>query len=660
MQNHSSIAYRPDIDGLRAIAVLSVVTYHAAPHLLPGGYVGVDVFFVISGFLISTIILRERAEGCFSLAAFYARRIRRLFPALIVVLLATLAIGWYFLLPHEFRALGKHIAAGAAYFINFTLKREAGYFDAAAGDKPLLHLWSLAVEEQFYIVWPLLLLLIRERRHLLIALLLITSASFASNLNAVGRNPASAFYLPQNRVWELSLGALLAFAALYANGAKAWLARRPISVAALSNVASCLGLALILGAAFGYDDRVIYPGAWAAVPTLGAVLMIGAGPGGLVNRWLLAHPALVFVGLISYALYLWHWPLLSFAHILGIGDDDRITGALVAISAGLAIATWALVERPLRRARPPALPFALTGVTTTLCLAGALSAYSLLGPRLDSFRHRQIGEAIADWHYPDGLARQYTDTGLKLNTASGNADTVLYFGDSNIEQYWPRIEHLLSATHAPPSVVFATHGGCPPIPNIREKTHADCDGFADAALAYAQRDDIKTVVIAASWLGYFNNSTYYLDGEGGGRLMVGSHAWNAAFTALADTMRDLVAHGKSVWLVLNIPSSPQLTPMLSLRRELNGATEFRPLALDRVAFERAWLPIKAKLIAAARASGAGVIDPMSWLCDASSCAGQTADGAPIYTDGAHLRASYVRDHATFMDATLGTDTASVR
>ena len=157
-----AIPYRPDIDGLRAVAVLSVVAYHASPRLLSGGFVGVDVFFVISGFLISTIILREMEAGSFSLAGFYARRIRRLFPALIVVLAATLAIGWYFLLPHEFRALGRHMAAGAAYFINFTLKREAGYFDAAADEKPLLHLWSLAVEEQFYIVWPLLLLLIRK------------------------------------------------------------------------------------------------------------------------------------------------------------------------------------------------------------------------------------------------------------------------------------------------------------------------------------------------------------------------------------------------------------------------------------------------------------------------------------------------------------------
>ena len=206
MRGDRPIAYRPDIDGMRALAVLAVVGYHAAPGVIKGGYVGVDVFFVISGFLISSIILSEREAGSFSLVGFYGRRIRRLFPALALVLAATWLLGWFYLLPHEFRALGKHMAAGAAYFINFTLKRESGYFDVAADDKPLLHLWSLSVEEQFYIFWPLLLLLIRGRRSLIAVIAALAIASFVGGLHALGKNQASAFYLPHWRVWELAVG----------------------------------------------------------------------------------------------------------------------------------------------------------------------------------------------------------------------------------------------------------------------------------------------------------------------------------------------------------------------------------------------------------------------------------------------------------------------
>ena len=171
---------------------------------------------------------------------------------------------------------------------------------------------------------------------------------------------------------------------------------------------------------------------------------------------------------------------------------------------------------------------------------------------------------------------------------------------------------------------------------------------------------VARVVIAASWIAYFNNSPYYLDGAGGGSLIVGTRAWNTAFDILSGEIRGLVAQGKSVWLVLNTPSSPQLTPTLSLHRKVTGATDFVPLALDRGAFEQSWLPIKSKLIEVARSSGARIIDPMRSLCDASTCPGLTADGAPIYTDGGHLRATYVRDFATFMDETLGIATGSVR
>ncbi len=636
--------YRPDIDGLRAVAVLSVVGYHALPGVVPGGFVGVDVFFVISGYLISTIILREQDEARFSLINFYARRIKRLFPALIVVLGATALMGWYYLLPHEFRSFGKHMMAGAAYFLNFTLKKEAGYFDASAAEKPLLHLWSLAVEEQFYIVWPVLLLLLAGRGRTLAVLALITVASLGMSLIAIHRNSAAAFYLPQNRFWELSSGALLAFGHLYGSQ---WqlnsLVRHVVSIA---------GLALILGAVLLLDAQVIYPGAWALIPCMGALFVIGAGPDAFANKWLMSLPAMVFIGLISYPLYLWHWPLLSFSSILGFGGDAKVRLATVALAAVLAYLTYRFLERPLRHAQSSAIPVGLLVATLSFCLAGALASKSALHPHLNDPQHRDIGDAIEDWQFSKGLRRVNAHSGVLIHEAGTGTNKVLYFGDSNMQQYWPRIERRMSELKDAPSVIFVTGGGCFPIPGAVEDHHPNCLRFAETAIDVAKDPAIKTIVIGAFWYGYFNNSQYHIEGSNGGPLNVGTPAWNEAFSRLARMIGDFTAAGKSVWIVLNMPSSEELAPRFSFRRSISGSTRLLPRQLDRAMFESGWAPIRSKLMEVAAASGANVIDPMSSLCDKVVCPGRTADGVLIYKDGGHLRSSYVRGHAAFMDVTL--------
>ena len=210
--------YRADIDGLRALAVIAVIGFHAFPQAVPGGFIGVDLFFVISGFLISTILYENLIAHSFSFTDFYARRIRRIFPALMVVLASAYAIGWFVLLPDEYAQLGKHIAGGAGFIENFLLWHESGYFDNAAETKPLLHLWSLGIEEQFYIVWPILLwLAYRARLNLLSLTILIGGASFILNLwgTQVSPNPVATFYSPQTRFWELLMGAVLAYTTLY-------------------------------------------------------------------------------------------------------------------------------------------------------------------------------------------------------------------------------------------------------------------------------------------------------------------------------------------------------------------------------------------------------------------------------------------------------------
>ena len=337
--------YRADIDGLRAVAVLSVVGFHAFPVWLAGGFVGVDIFFVISGFLISTIIFENLDQNRFSFLEFYGRRVRRIFPALAVVLLACLVFGWFALLADEFAQLGEHVAAGAGFVSNLVLWSESGYFDNSSETKPLLHLWSLGIEEQFYIVWPLLIGLVHRRRKALVpaTVALIGLASFAMNLGTVFSQPVAAFYSPLSRFWELLVGSGLAYVTLY----HPQFGRRigaPYASAWSIGGAALIGLALLL-----LDKTSAFPGWWALLPTVGAALLIFAGPQAWPNRVVLANRAMVWFGWISFPLYLWHWPLLSLARVVECGEPTRnVKIVLVLAAIVLAWLTFRLVERPLR------------------------------------------------------------------------------------------------------------------------------------------------------------------------------------------------------------------------------------------------------------------------------------------------------------------------
>ena len=310
--------YRPDIDGLRALAVMAVIIFHTFPKLLPGGFVGVDIFFVISGYLITQIILSDLGSGKFSAASFYARRIRRIFPALIVVLIATFALGWYYLLPAELVSLGKNILASALFSANLMLLSEVGYFDVAAHLKPLLHLWSLGIEEQFYLVWPWLLWAL-PRTWLTPAMVLAIAASFALDVSMVEHHPSETFYLPFTRAWELLAGAVLV--------------RFPRAKNANNELIAFAGIVAIEGSFFLLDARSVFPG-WAAVLPVGGTMLLLQSEASLVNRFALANRLAVGVGLISYPLYLWHWPLLVFAEIFKFKPlTDLEKGLVVALTS---------------------------------------------------------------------------------------------------------------------------------------------------------------------------------------------------------------------------------------------------------------------------------------------------------------------------------------
>jgi peptidoglycan/LPS O-acetylase OafA/YrhL len=388
--NHTHIAYRQDIDGLRAVAVIAVVLFHAFPSFLKGGFIGVDIFFVISGFLISSILIRELKADAFSIAKFYARRVTRIFPALIAVLIACLVFGWLALLSEEYKSLAKHALAGAGFVSNLVFWSETSYFDVASEAKPLLHLWSLGVEEQFYLLWPLLLLLfVRLRANVPLAICATIAVSFGLNLFQATHNPTADFYSPLTRVWELLAGALIACTPSH------W--KPSFRVA---NALSCVGTALIVAGLITITSANVFPGTLALVPVTGAALLIAAGPQGLINRIVLSNRLMVGIGLISFPLYLWHWPLLSFPRIIeSATPSTSIRIAAVLITILLSWLTYKFIETPIRTG---AISRAKS-VKYLSCAMLAIATAAILIFAKDGLADRAGANPIA--RYPNDLGR---------------------------------------------------------------------------------------------------------------------------------------------------------------------------------------------------------------------------------------------------------------
>ncbi|MFI0545403.1 MAG: acyltransferase family protein [Brachymonas sp.] len=373
-----AIKYRPDIDGLRAIAVLSVVFFHAFPAYLTGGFVGVDIFFVISGYLIYSIIHQNLRDGQFSIALFYQRRIRRIFPALLTVVGLSLAAGYYLMLPDEMQALGKHSLGAATFLSNFVLWNESGYFDADIYLKPLMHLWSLAVEEQFYLVVPLLLGLTWKRMPPWALLGVLVLASFAYSVYATGMNASAAFFSPLSRFWEIGAGCLAGFVMSHAPARAAWSAfvQQQPQLIALGNALAAAGL--VWSCVF-VTDKMPFPG-WVALPAIASTvfLILSFESQSWVHKLLSLKP-MVAVGLISYPLYLWHWPILSFLHILygGMPPVDVLAYAVAGAFVGATL-TYFAIEKPIRFAKPGS--WLVPGVLLVLMLGVAAVGYHYFAP----------------------------------------------------------------------------------------------------------------------------------------------------------------------------------------------------------------------------------------------------------------------------------------
>lgn len=659
----TSPKYRPDIDGLRAVAVLMVLSFHAFPNWVPGGFVGVDIFFVISGFLISTILLENLAQDRFSFSEFYIRRIKRIFPALLLVLFSTLIFGWLVLLSDEYRALGKHVMGGAGFVSNLILWQESGYFDHAAESKPLLHLWSLGIEEQFYIVWPVVLWASYKRK---INVLLITVAvavcSFALNIYSVGNDAVAAFYAPQTRFWELLIGSS---AALLTMHPPSWISsgRSEGRRWQKTHILSVLGFGLLCAALYFVNRDTVFPGWWAILPTVGAVSLIWAGPTGVFNRHILANRLLVWFGLISFPLYLWHWPLLSFSRIVE-GNLPRPGVRLAAVTASVILAwlTYRFIEKPVRSGAGGGSVW-MTGtlaIAMTVALAfGLVASSGITEPRNNNAKLKPILTAIADWDYPGDL-KAFRFMG-ETYYRSGDSDNITFmFGDSHVQQYGPRLAQVArqkvgaSNQAGQPtvnSVVFGTSGGCTPMIYLHEDTklHRMCDVFRGTSMKFIEQEQVKTVVVGACWNCYF--LTENPDRKSDSQVYVSRPHDDPAVLELKKLLQTLSLR-KKVYLLLDNPMGKAFDPKSYISGNRISGVQLGASIVKTSPPDQEEVRLNHRLIAMAAEIGVEVINPIGQLCRDGTCDVVTEDNQLVYRDDNHLRPFYVRKKAQYLDKVL--------
>lgn len=498
---HPRQHYRSDIDGLRALAVSSVLLFHAFPSTFALGYLGVDAFFVLSGYLISGLMARAFIEGRFSLATFYANRIRRIFPALILVMAVCLGFGWFYLLDDELAQLGKHVLGGGAFVANLVLWRESGYFDEEAVRKPLLHLWSLGVEEQFYIAFPLLFgVLWRLTRRVRLAGWLTFLVALAMGVSTASADETARFYSPLSRAWELGAGVALAMLDLNRS-------RRTLTEAArrVWLLAWCMGCLLLLASLVWRATGGFLHQHPAVLSVLGTCLMVASG-GRLPSVPLSAVP-FVSLGRISYPVYLWHWPLFAFTHIT-IGEALSTPGKLALLVAALLLgwATTRWVEAPLRFGRQRWVVPALLAAMLTLMGAGAwlMGAPSAMSRPVDSGQARQFdyGMHWSGWRDCDAIQASPQLGGCKRMDAVSSVlfGQVVVLGDSHAGHLASGLKEGLQGKGL--GVDILLHAGCLPI-LPREASHGrdfECpDQAIEQGLQHILHTEAVRVVVLAGY-----------------------------------------------------------------------------------------------------------------------------------------------------------------
>jgi peptidoglycan/LPS O-acetylase OafA/YrhL len=612
----SQVGHRADVEGLRGIAVLSVLAVHTFPQWVRGGFIGVDIFFVLSGYLISGILLRSLEAGTFRYRDFYARRVRRIFPALCLVLIATLAFSTLYTFPGPSRQVGGHVAAGAMFLSNIALWKEAGYFDIASEAKPLLHLWSLGVEEQFYLVWPIVTVaLFRDRRRMLWTICAVLVVSFTLNVAFVATKPTAVFFLPPARMWELMSGALLAHLIRYHGEPASWFGRWIPQASTLRrrvpDAMAGAGLAMLVTAMWLVDQTVHFPGWWAVLPTFGAFLLIGAGPSSWVGRRVLANPVLRFYGLVSYPLYLWHWPLLSFPVVLGVPLSNEVRVAILIASVALAALTYELVEKPIR------LGSHRRRSIIALCTAlAAIGVAGLVVQRTDGLLDtyptelRELAAAEFRFDYADYRVDKCMlrlDQGPEsfspdcIDRTDGSRRLVFLWGDSHAAALYPGLAGSQSGTDRFLRLAQFTAARCPPMIPAPLHSSTQCDRTNRFAMETIKVERPQTVVLAGHWSLYATSA-----------IAAGSQ-----MASLRETVRLLHELGVERVVVFGaVPTWTMPQPRIVLKQwaSTGSVPERTNQHLDPVSIATDHL-----IAQAMEGTGAVFVSPTATLCSAEGC-----------------------------------------
>lgn len=630
--------FRTDINGLRAWAVAAVVLYHFGVPGITGGFVGVDVFFVISGFLMTSIIVRGLSEGRFSLWRFYLDRARRIIPALAVLSLVLLSIGWFTLLSTDYHMLGKHVATSVAFLSNVVYWREAGYFDTASKEKWLLHTWSLSVEWQFYLILPVVLLGAwklwpgRARMTALVTLGLIVS--LALSLLVTPHQPSAAFYLLPTRAWEMLAGGLV------------FLLSHRCPVGARAKLLEKIGLGLIVTSIFVFDAGVNWPGWGALLPVVGAVLVLMAAQSN--SPWT-GTPIAQWLGNVSYSIYLWHWPVVVGLAYLGLQDKPASIAVGLALTLALGYLSYSLVETPTRchlsQLRPSLGLISLAVATVSVAAPGAAIRQNIGFPdRLPS-----AVEAVAREANNKNPRRDQCMTESEFASPScvygGNELAAVVMGDSHASAIVTAVEKAIPGNES--GVMELTYSSCPPLfgvkrhPNYPWQKDYQCDEFNKWVLKKLD------VVPAHAPLIIVNRTSYFAIGPNEpGRTrerppvsyftqpyLTPEPEFLQEFAEhLIDTACTFVRH-REVYLVRPIPEMGVDVPRIMSRTMMLGAQAKVSITLD--AYHARHAAVWAAQDEARRRCGVKILDPLPYLCEDGQCNGSKG-GRPLYFDDDHL------------------------
>ena len=635
-----AMKYRRDIDGLRCLAIVPVVLFHVGADYFPAGFVGVDIFFVISGFLITSVIRQEIRQNSFTIAGFYERRCRRILPALIAMISACFFVGYFTMLPGQYADFGSSAMAALLFVSNGFFWRQTGYFSPAAGWMPLLNTWSLAVEEQYYIIFPIFMWMVRRWRvsGQLLVVGIVFAVSFLMSAYGAYRHPSAAFYLTPFRAWELLLGVLIAYSP-----------SPTLAVRWLRELASFAGLLMLLVPIVVYDARTPFPGFAAVVPCLGtAILLVAGGAGSSIVKSVLSHRVLVFVGLISYSLYLWHWPVFVFMRLrlaqTELPTDLALLGTL--LSFCIAVLSWHFVEKPFRRReafdRSRIFIYSATSALLTLAIAG--------GVRLsDGIPGRVVPQALAFEEaskdvdpFQDRCRGRVRDPLCDFGGQESTAVSFALWGDSHASAFRPALEEAMKGSGRRGTLIWLDE--CPPLigaENMDGTGFVECRALRERALDFLTEPDnsIETVFLSARWLTYATGS---LSGARGSRTWLIKDEQSVELSleengrvfirSMNKTIEELRSADKNVVLLGGVPEVGwNLPPILalSLQHRLNlpqppshTETEKKHAAVDRVFTEMA------------RGDGVTFIPVWSLLCPEQCLI--IHDNRPIYSDGHHL------------------------